>query len=46
VQFPTIYLLIKLFLAKEKNDFHFLSSLCKIIMLAGILSMQILSISI
>jgi len=45
VQFPTIYLLIKLFLAKEKNDFHVLSNLCKIIMLAGILSMQILYIS-
>jgi len=45
VQIPALFLLIKLFLAKEKNDFHFLSNLCKIIMLAGILSMQILYIS-
>jgi len=45
VQVPTIYLLIKLFAAKEKSDFHLLSILCKIIMLAGILSMQILYIS-
>lgn len=45
VQIPTLYLLIKLFLAKEKSDFHLLSNLCKIIMLAGVLSMQVLSIS-
>jgi 4-hydroxybenzoate polyprenyltransferase len=44
VQLPTLYLLLKLISAKEKNDFHFLSNLCKIIMFAGILSMQILYI--
>ncbi|MEI6456198.1 MAG: geranylgeranylglycerol-phosphate geranylgeranyltransferase [bacterium] len=45
VQLPTLYLLLKLITAREKGEFHFLSNLCKVIMLAGILSMQILYIS-
>jgi 4-hydroxybenzoate polyprenyltransferase len=45
VQLPAAYLVIRLATAKEKADFHFLSNLCKMIMLAGILSMQILYIS-
>jgi hypothetical protein len=32
-------------MARETADYRFLSSLCKIIMLAGILSMQLITIS-
>lgn len=46
VQLPAVYLLFQLFNAKKKEDFHFLSSLCKLIMFAGILSMELLSISV
>jgi 4-hydroxybenzoate polyprenyltransferase len=46
VQLPAVYLLIQLFRAKKQEDFHFLSSLCKLIMFAGILSMELVSISI
>ena len=42
----TIYLLVKLFKARDKQEFHFLSNLCKLIMVAGILSMEIIFISI
>lgn len=45
VQLPSIYLLFRLFMARETADYRFLSSLCKIIMLAGILSMQLITIS-
>jgi 4-hydroxybenzoate polyprenyltransferase len=45
VQAGAVYLLVKLFLAREKEDYHFLSSLCKLIMVAGILSMEIIFIS-
>ena len=45
VQIPAFYLLIRTFKAVEKQDFHDLSSLCKLLMVAGILSMQILFIS-
>ncbi|MEI7897591.1 MAG: geranylgeranylglycerol-phosphate geranylgeranyltransferase [bacterium] len=41
----TIFLLYKLFTAENKKEFHFLSSLCKLIMLAGILSMLVIFIS-
>jgi 4-hydroxybenzoate polyprenyltransferase len=41
---PMIYLLVKIFPAKSDEDFHFLSSLCKIIMIAGILTMQLISV--
>jgi 4-hydroxybenzoate polyprenyltransferase len=45
VQAGAIYLLVKLFLAREKKDYHFLSTLCKLIMVAGILSMEIILLS-
>ena len=45
VQIPTLYMLIKTATAKEQQDFHNLSSICKVIMVAGILSMEILLIS-
>jgi 4-hydroxybenzoate polyprenyltransferase len=45
VQIPTSYLLVKILTAKEQQDFHFLSSISKLIMVAGILSMEILLIS-
>ena len=37
-----VYLLIHLVKAKEKEDFHFMSTMSKIIMLAGILSIQLI----
>jgi 4-hydroxybenzoate polyprenyltransferase len=43
IQLPMIYLLIKLYKAKSREEYHFLSSLCKLIMFAGILSMQLIS---
>jgi 4-hydroxybenzoate polyprenyltransferase len=39
------YLLAELFRAREKKDYHYLSSLCKLIMVAGILSMEVIYIS-
>jgi 4-hydroxybenzoate polyprenyltransferase len=45
VQLPLLYLIYKLIKAGTREDFHFLSSLSKLIMLAGILSMQLISIS-
>lgn len=41
---PLIYLLIKLFPSGTADDFHFLSSLSKVIMVAGILTMQLISV--
>jgi len=46
VQLPMIYLLYKLYHAGNREDYHFLSNLCKLIMFAGILSMQLISTSI
>lgn len=37
ILFPLIYVLIKLFNSKLKKDYHFLSQIMKLIMLAGIL---------
>jgi len=45
VQAGAIYLAVRLFRAGSKDDYHFLSSLCKLIMVAGILSMEVLLIS-
>lgn len=42
VQLLLIYLMIKTFSAKDKNDYKFLSNITKIIMVAGILSMQLI----
>jgi 4-hydroxybenzoate polyprenyltransferase len=39
-----IYFVIKLIAAKEPEEFHFLSSICKIIMIAGILTLQLVSL--
>jgi 4-hydroxybenzoate polyprenyltransferase len=44
ILFPLIYLIIKLFPAGTREDFHFLSSLSKLIMVAGVLAMQLISI--
>lgn len=41
----SVYLLAGLFRAREKKDYHYLSTLCKLIMVAGILSMEVLFIS-
>jgi 4-hydroxybenzoate polyprenyltransferase len=43
VQLPMIYLLYKLYQAAGREEYHFLSNLCKLIMVAGILSMQLIS---
>jgi 4-hydroxybenzoate polyprenyltransferase len=43
VQLPMIYLLFRLYRAKKKEDYHFLSNLCKLIMFAGILSIQLIA---
>ena len=40
-----LYYLMALLKAKTVNDYHFLSNLLKIIMVAGVLSMQVLNIS-
>ena len=41
-QIPLIYLWTKIYSAKEKKDWHFLSQLAKLIMLLGVLSMILL----
>jgi len=46
VQSLFIYLLYNTFKAREKENFHFLSNTTKIIMVAGILSMQLFCISV
>ena len=45
VQVPSIYLLFRIFRAGGKEDYNQLSALTKLIMVAGILSMEILFIS-
>lgn len=45
VQVPTLSLLFRIFRAKQKEDYSHMSTLTKLIMLAGILSMEILFIS-
>ena len=44
IQIPFIYLVCKIYKASKKQDYSFLSTLYKIIMLAGILSMLLLYI--
>lgn len=41
VQLPSLWLVIKTAYAKEKHDFHFASTLSKVVMVGGILSMLI-----
>lgn len=43
IQVPMIYLIYKLYRAEKQEDYHFLSNLCKLIMFAGILSLQLIS---
>ncbi|MCX6245386.1 MAG: geranylgeranylglycerol-phosphate geranylgeranyltransferase [Bacteroidetes bacterium] len=43
VQLPLVYLLYKQYRAGKKEDYHFCSNLCKLIMFAGILSMQLIA---
>jgi 4-hydroxybenzoate polyprenyltransferase len=45
VQTGAVYLLVKIFRTGNKQEYHYLSSLCKLIMLAGILSMEVIFIS-
>jgi 4-hydroxybenzoate polyprenyltransferase len=45
VQLPVIYLILTLLKAREKSDYHFASTLTKMIMLTGLLSMQVISLS-
>jgi 4-hydroxybenzoate polyprenyltransferase len=41
VQLPSLWLVIKTAKAKEKNDFHFASTLSKMVMVGGVLSMLV-----
>lgn len=41
VQLPSLWLVIKTAYAKEKHDFHFASTLSKVVMVGGILSMLV-----
>jgi 4-hydroxybenzoate polyprenyltransferase len=43
IQLPMIYLIYKLYRAENREDYHYLSNLCKLVMFAGILSMQLIS---
>lgn len=45
VQIPALYLFIELFRTKGKSDYHFLSLLSKLIMIAGILSLEVMLIT-
>jgi len=45
VQLPVIYLIYTLLRAKDKSDYSFASTLTKLVMLTGILSMQVISLS-
>lgn len=45
INLPIVFLLIKAMIAKEKKDFKFLSTLLKIIMLTGILSIAVFTLS-
>jgi len=41
VQLPSLWLILKTATAKEKSDFHFASTLSKVVMVGGILSMVV-----
>jgi 4-hydroxybenzoate polyprenyltransferase len=45
VQIPVLYLIYSVLRAQDKNGYHFASSLTKLIMLTGLLSMQVISLS-
>lgn len=42
IQIPMAYIILKLVSTRKEPDYHFLSSICKIIMVAGILSVQLI----
>jgi len=42
---PMIYLVYRIFRSNTPEEFHIMSNICKIIMVAGVLSMQIIEIS-
>ncbi len=42
VQLPMAYLAVKLLITRKEPDYHFLSSLSKLVMVAGILSIQLI----
>jgi len=44
-QFTMGYIIYRIFRSNTKEEFHILSNICKIVMLAGILSMQLIAIS-
>ena len=46
IEFPLVILVYKLYRAKKREDYHFLSNLCKLIMFAGILSIQLIAATI
>jgi 4-hydroxybenzoate polyprenyltransferase len=43
VQMPMAFLIYKLFHAGTREEYHFLSNLCKLILFAGIVSMQLIA---
>jgi len=45
IQLPLLFLVYKLYRAGSREDYHYLSNLCKLIMFAGVLSMQLISSS-
>lgn len=45
VQIPVVYLAIVILKAREKRDFHLASTITKLVMLTGILSMQVISLT-
>ena len=46
IQLPLLFLVYKLYRAGNREEYHYLSNLCKLIMFAGVLSMQLISASI
>lgn len=44
IQIPSIYMIISIFKAEKQEHFRFISRICKLIMVAGILSMILLNI--
>ncbi len=42
---PMIYLVYRVFISNTPEEYHIMSNICKIIMVAGVLSMQLIAIS-
>lgn len=45
VLLPMIYLIYRTFKSNTPEEYHIMSNICKIIMVAGVLSMQLIAIS-